>query len=469
MATWIINREAHGKHVTCQRPIVMELWVLSGYLAGFEGTLLIEDGPGTNQYADTNVRFNVYQKNSGTTNQLFECNVAEYCRQYIKNQNFWYQGNWCASPNVMFNRKFQVRFSPVTVAPDGTLNVDYTDEQTTEAFNVIPLNTQVWENNSTEGGDYHRIDFYVNNGSNGGAGGTFDSSYAKYLSNMPDLNEVYLDYGYPWVQLSLLEQNSGTNRYRRIRTTTDSGATFDMMSNNLNTAVDGVVMMDVSPMMIEFLYAWINSGTQWNQLVDASGNAAADWYTVKVDYTSDAAGTNVVKGGPPAKKFVIKKDVACGNQAGKNETMFVFRNMRGGMDWFIAKGKKEKSVEISGLTYNKHTQYNRASDNGSNFLTRVGEHSTTNLWNDRKDSFKVFSQPLTRDKAEWLEELIISPQVWIVENQDGIFEPNGNGSDNILVAIVIDKGSYAIYNTEENVSYLEFNYYYSEPTLTQKN
>ena len=71
MATWIINREAHGKHVTCQRPIVMELWVLSGYLAGFEGTLLIEDGPGTNQYADTNVRFNVYQKNIGTTNQLF--------------------------------------------------------------------------------------------------------------------------------------------------------------------------------------------------------------------------------------------------------------------------------------------------------------------------------------------------------------------------------------------------------------
>jgi hypothetical protein len=454
---WNIKYQAHSNHVTCQRPIILGCRVTSGQVAHFRAGLLMETSQGSNSFNPTGVEFNAYAKgNAGYAE--YECNVAEYCRQYIAESRNFLSGNWCASHADMYNRRFKVMFSPVIIQNDGTLDVDYNDSQESKSFNVLPLNTQVWENNSADENDYHRIDKYVLNGGNGGGMPSLPGDFQKHLTNMPNNNEIVLQYGNPYYLLQVcIEQFA--SRQLRVRFTNSSGSSKDITYAVTN--VDGVQAITVHPFLVEFL-VWINTGSIWNGLLDASGNINTEYYDVKVDFVNSSG--SVTKSGPPAIRYKMINYEDCG---GKNQTTFLFRNMRGGIDWFTAKGREEKSVSITGTTFDRHTFYDRNSRYPA-FGTMVGQHSTTNLWNDRKDEFSVFSQAVTDEQAQWLEELIVSPQVWIIKPTDSPYSVS-TGYDEKLVAIVIDKASYNIYNTEKNVSYIEFKYSLSEHTLTQKN
>ena len=140
--------------------------------------------------------------------------------------------------------------------------------------------------------------------------------------------------------------------------------------------------------------------------------------------------------------------------------------MRGAFDTFMATGTKSKSVAVNGTTFDRHTRFNR-SENTDGFAVMRGQHSSTNLWIDRKDSFSVLSQPVTKKEAIWLEELVTSPQVWVVVDvpKYGATHPNQQCG---LQAINIDKSSFNIYSTENNVHYIEFKYSLSENTQTMK-
>ena len=94
----------------------------------------------------------------------------------------------------------------------------------------------------------------------------------------------------------------------------------------------------------------------------------------------------------------------------------------------------------------------------------------TNLWGSRKDTFSVFTQKVTKEYAVWLEELISSPQVWVVEDIKDFqnTSPQLGYENKGLVAINIIKGSYKVFNTENNMHYIEFKYTLSENTITQK-
>ena len=140
---WDIKYEAHSKHVTCQRPIVLGCRVTSGSVAHYRGFLLLETSPGSNTFNNTGVEFNAYAKGNVTGYPEYECNVAEYCRQYFSENRNFLSGNWCSSHNSMYNRRFKVLFSPVIIQNDGTLDVDYNDSKESKDFNVLPLNTQV--------------------------------------------------------------------------------------------------------------------------------------------------------------------------------------------------------------------------------------------------------------------------------------------------------------------------------------
>ena len=138
--------------------------------------------------------------------------------------------------------------------------------------------------------------------------------------------------------------------------------------------------------------------------------------------------------------------------------------MRGGIDWFHCYGTEKKSLQLNSTTYRQNQSLGRGL---SSYGMLQGEHSTTNLYTERQESFSVFSQPLSRDWVEWLEELIVSPQAWIEleqENTQGIIRYPFNTR---LVPIVIDKGSYKVYSTEDNMQFIEFKYKLSDSTLTQ--
>ena len=139
--------------------------------------------------------------------------------------------------------------------------------------------------------------------------------------------------------------------------------------------------------------------------------------------------------------------------------------MRGGIDWFHCYGSESKSVDVSSSTYNQNQHVTRGE---TDFGLIPGEHSKTNVWTQRTEKFSVFSQPLTKRWAKWLEELIVSPQVWIEVEQQNIGSDIVYPKNKQLVPVVIDTGSYKTYTTEDNTHYIEFKYQLSDNTLTQK-
>tara|TARA_R110000851_G_scaffold114153_1_gene239100 strand:+ start:5368 stop:6753 length:1386 start_codon:yes stop_codon:yes gene_type:complete len=455
---WSIYAQPHGTHVTCQRPIVISTKVTLGQPAHFRGILHINSPHGSSTWVNTGVEFNAY---SDSGNQIYECNVAEYCRQYFLDKREWFSQSWCGGHEEMFERRFKVELCPVLLTTAGTITVDYDDGKFTNIFNVHPINTQVWENNSMDSGkaDYVRIDSYVQYKGNASGVGTAPGSMAVPLTNMAQRNAVNFDIGAGWYYYQGIVGLTSNRKLRITLTNEDNGNSYQI--HTIAGGVDGTYGFPIHPVLAEFMIM-LYAGTAQYILIDAAGNLLCNEYSIKFDYTNTS--NSAVKNGPPKQVYTVKRDEQCG---GKNVTTFVFRNMRGGIDWFLATGKEEKSVNVSGTTFNRHTNFSRTARPQFGIMT--GQHSTTNLWNDREDSFSVFSQPLTDDVAIWLEELIVSPEAWIVRRVDNSAENAGLTNGSVLVAIIIDKGSYQIYNTENNVNYIEFKYKLSEHTLTQKN
>ena len=450
---WSVYKQPHGNHVTCQRPIVLSVRTSSGQPAHFRGTLFIESPAHSNSYTNTEVEFNAY---SNAGDGVFECNVAEYCRQYFIDEQKWFQGTWCLQNyDRMFNRRFKVIFNPVIVQSNGTLYSDYDDSKETETFNVLPLNTKPFENHSTDSGvaDYHRIDYFVHPSGNGSGLAAPQPVNYRSLTNMPQRNAINFDRGMAWqIFPNIIDLPAG----KKVGTVISSSQGSYMLVWTLTNK--GYWSFHVHPFVLEFHIA-LASGAYQNILIDAAGNLLVDEFKITFFYLN--ANNTTYKDGPQMNYSVIR-DTNCGGRA---DTTFIFRNMRGGMDFFVARGKRDKQVSIGGTTFKKHNSYSRSSTKPA-FGTLVGQHSETNLWGDREDSFTVFSQPLTDEQCFWLEELLTSPEVWVCEpvNQTA----RRTFTTDALVAVVIDKASYQIFSTEKNVNYIEFKYHYSEPTLTKK-
>ena len=75
----------------------------------------------------------------------------------------------------------------------------------------------------------------------------------------------------------------------------------------------------------------------------------------------------------------------------------------------------------------------------------------------------------------WLEELVTSPEVWVVHEGIDMYNDRiaaGNETSKQpkrLVPVMIIPGSYEVYNTKDNIYYMKFQYTLSEPITTQKN
>ena len=451
--TWDIYEQPHGNHVTCQRPIVLSARTSQGQPAHFRGTLWIESPAHSNTYVNTEVQFNAY---SNAGDGIFQCNVAEYCRQYFVDEPKWFGASWCGvQHDRMFNRRFKVLFNPVIVQSNGTLYSDYDDSKETETFNVFPLNTKPFENHSTDSGiaDYQRIDFFVHPNANGSGLAAPQPGYYRPLTNMPQRNAINFDKALAWQTYSTIVDMPNN---KQLQTTiTSPNGSYDLV---WNPPPPGHWMLHVHPWVLEF-YITLSAGGYQNILLNQWGIPVADEFSVSYTYLN-SNGTTWKDG--PTQKYTIIRDTNCGGRA---DTTFIFRNQRGAMDFFTARGKRDKQVTIGGTTFKKHNNYNRSSRTPA-FGTLVGQHSETNLWGDREDSFTVFSQALTDEQCFWLEELIVSPEVWVCENVDKTMRRTA--TTDALVAIVIDKASYQVFSTEKNVNYMEFKYHYSEPTLTKK-
>ena len=217
----------------------------------------------------------------------------------------------------------------------------------------------------------------------------------------------------------------------------------------------------IHPVFLEF-FAAVVLGTWQNHLMDISGNLLTDSMTIQFKFHNASTGAFIRSG--PAKRYKLKKNIGGCDGA----TTFIFRNMRGGMDFFTATGTHNQEVQLTGSEFDRHTNFKRQ-DRDLGLLR--GQHNMTNLWNSRKEIHTLYSQPVSTEQANWLEELIVSPQVWIVKDIKDFYGDNSflNPANNRgLQAINILKGTYKLHTTEKGVHFIEFKYTPSENTLIQK-
>lgn len=444
MSTWSIYNQPHGEFVTCQRPIVVRLRVTAGAVAHFVGTLYVKQG---SSFVDTKAQLNAY----GDANGLFyEFNFAEYCRNYFTEEECFYDQAWCQTFDNMVERVFRVVIYPVEYDSSGNLLPVPTDILSTNDFRVIPTNTMARESTSYIN-DNIRLDKFVLNGDNDSSAPLIPSSENRLLTNMPDYNTIDMSQGFFFFQNFLHDEVAGVTPVLEL---TNSSGTVETIE--VSTLSSGYHYEHIHPFVIDTLLSLIQ-GQPANFLLSSTGELISDTLSVQYKFNDSTNGTLVRSS--PMGKYKLVDGLGC------KSTTFIFRNMRGGFDFFTATGEHDVSVDISGSEFDRHTDFNRGQ---VDFGLIRGQHNITNLWSTRKEMNTVFTQPVSKEYATWLEELIVSPQVWVVKD---IKDYSGSATlyeNKGLVAINILKGSYNLHNTENGRHFIEFKYTLSENTTTQK-
>jgi hypothetical protein len=446
MSTWSIYHEPHGEFVTCQRPIVITTKVTAGVVAHFKGILYIKEGAA---WVNTEAELNGYGDTNG---QYYEFNVAEYCRNYFKEEDVFYNQQWCNTFTDMVEREFKLKIYPVEYDASGNLDPQPADFEYSREFRVVPVNTMARESTSSVN-DNIRLDKYVLNGNNSSSVPIGSSSTNRLLSNMPDYNTIDISQGFFFFQNFLFDEFPGRDAVLEL--TNSSGVMQTLPATSLTS---GYHYIHLHPEAIDFILSLV-AGVPVNFLLDGAGNLTSS--TLKAQYKFVDSATGAFVRSSPMGKYKLVDGMGC-----KSKT-FIFRNMRGGFDFFTATGEHDVSVDIQGSEFDRHTDFNRGL---TDFGLKRGQHNITNLWGNRKEMNTIFTQPVSTEYATWLEELIVSPQVWVVEDiKDYQGDPamlfyNTKG----LVAINILKGSYKLHNTEKGRHFIEFKYTLSENTTTQK-
>ena len=490
--SYTISQDIHGRFMTCYRPIVFSVKVTSSsqlnQVAYFKATLHWIDHTGTS--VQTGIYFNCYKDLK--TSDTYSCNVMEYCRQFFKMSENFYHNNWNISyfdgppgftttkPSYenMFSNSFHVHFWPVIYGPGNTMIEEDSNQKNTVEFCAVPVSTRINEGYST-GGDHIRIDKFVLCGDNQLTGAAhspitnypnINPSWKRMLTNMPHGAELDISIPIMWQQFVAPRFNVQGKypRYTYTWQSSPTGATtsFSQSGSTFSAATlnHSLEVLKMNPWALQ----GIIGSAQFATIINGSGNLVypGSKFTVRVDYMTNS--TTVFAYGPSHTVTLVDKNLQQGLACTKNWTQFIFRNMNGGFDWFIAKGVHEKNVNISGTNYSQFTNFNRAQDR---FGISSGEHSTNKLWGNRVDEFSVMTQALSQEKALWLEELVSSPQVWVVTEGEDLYNSNNplNSNSHRLIPIIIDSSSYEVIKTDEKLHYMTFKYTLSENITVQKN
>ena len=438
-----ITKNINHKFNSCYRPIITEIEDTNINTAFLRGELYSESVFGSNVYQPTGILINAYESKSGTG--LFRFNLMEYTRHFMDDS--------CIFDNVFTfpsgdNLSTRFKFIAWSVVYDpsnpGILIDDLNNSVTTNVFAVIPTITKEDEATGISN-NYISVDSFVLgfNSSN-----TSPNNH-KFLTNLPSGHTQYV-IGGEGIRDSIyipVKPNSSYPNFSIKYTDVATGNYYEV--NPSITANMSIFRAPIHPLMIEFL-ALINgvsagSSAAGSGLFYSGGGLTSKEVKIEAIIWNTTSSVNT-----EVKKIKYVDKTSC------NKTKFIFKNMRGGYDWFDATGTENKGVSVSGKTFDKYVSYTGEPR---------GSHGTSNLWTERTDSYSVFSQPLTKEYATWIEELITSPTVWIEKS----IENPSTASNSILLPIMINKGSYKTYTTEDGVHFIEFKYTLSNNIGTQRN
>ena len=151
-------------------------------------------------------------------------------------------------------------------------------------------------------------------------------------------------------------------------------------------------------------------------------------YTVNIGFT-DVSTDYIVS---EIKTYIL--DSQCGKY---DSTRFMFLNSLGQFDYFTAKLFNKKSIDINRTTYKKNLAYNYV----------VGDRGTTVINVKASESHTVTSDWIDTDTSQWLTELFLSPEVYILDEAG------------VIIPVIIDNNSIDVKRTDnEKLINYTFNY-----------
>jgi hypothetical protein len=467
MAIITIIKNTDSAFYSVYRPIIVSAYDSSADTAFLRGELLVETPIFSGNYVSSGIMINGYE--SSSSHIVYEFNLMEHCRPFVGKgiSPLLSGGLWFAQGDYDI-RRFKLNIWAVKYAP-GQYGQLYDDNQVVTTKEFTGLSTVTTDEYSLA----HNDDFTVVDrlvlGYNNSA---YNPNSHQPLTNAPsrDYNQVLdyagahqtinsNDFSFDSIYQPVNFTQTHTNLTLIVCVRNKSSQNWDLcyipMPNNIGVG-GSLVRIPLHPATLEMQYLLV-TGVALNKFMDSSGNLIADAFFI-LPYLSDASGGNALywtksDGTTPKWRSYALTDKE--NNGKCNRKKFVFENMKGGFDWFNCYGTQNKSVSVSGETYQNNTT--------SPFR---GFHVNQKLWNKRQDKYSVITQPLTKEKAEWLQELVSSPKVWVQESvKDSETSTIG---DYYLRPIIINDGDVQVHNTEDNVHFIEFSYTLSNPVSTQR-
>ena len=464
------NREFYSAY----RPITLKISAGDTDIAFIRGELFVADPGGS--FVSTGVLVNGFNKNG--TSSYYELNIMEYTRPYCGSGICaWF--NWAGfilpgstEAAQIYVSCWPVRYSTTAV---GQLVDDLSEQKDSSVTTVIAANLDELKSNAMND-QFHFMDRFVL-GKNGTGVTTMDG--IKPLTNMPFANlwgDPYHD-GWPTNYIPTdanvyplgisVDMNDNRTPSFYYLNADKNGNTLLVLAKAINTGAYSTVVwvplpgtisqnrIPVHPLELQ-TFMQLHSGLSTNWIVDSSGNLNVSSVFVTV---INMTGNNYNYWGyfdrnnnlSARYQVVHYTDVLNGvgncKADSENKVRLHWQNSLGGHDWFNFFGTVTKSVKVSGTKYEKYRESQIR-----------GMRGGKDLWKKREDIWKVVSQPINSETSIWLQELLSSPLAWMeVEITDSV-DLSRYGYRNQLIAINIEPGSYEVYNTENNLHYIEFSF-----------
>ena len=317
-------------------------------------------------------------------------------------------------------------------------------------------------------------------------------------TNAPFLKQVREDEEAEWLywwQKNLGEDGNQTEKARlKVETYLSNGTTQNTMyltdfNSNLDTEFQGttvfklnqnrICVQNVSPTYIN-ANAVDNSGSTITNQIDSS----TSYYKIHLEYISQ---TSAVIRATEYRYFGIDRETA---NIPYGFVRFHWLNRIGGVDSYTAKRNITQGLSINKDTietksadrtwYQDDQLFNGASVNTDNYISNTmrggnlykGGREVLNVKAQRNNS--VYTEPLNKQTADWLEEIMTSPNVWIEMDTEATargntVNPFQRPSTKEYIPVIITNSDVETLNQETGLVKFNIEYTLAHKVQTQRN
>ena len=298
-----------------------------------------------------------------------------------------------------------------------------------------------------------------------------------------------------WWQKNLGEDGNQTEKARlKVETYLSNGTTQNTMyltdfNSNLDTEFQGttvfklnqnrICVQNVSPTYIN-ANAVDNSGSTITNQIDSS----TSYYKIHLEYISQ---TSAVIRATEYRYFGIDRETA---NIPYGFVRFHWLNRIGGVDSYTAKRNITQGLSINKDTietksadrtwYQDDQLFNGASVNTDNYISNTmrggnlykGGREVLNVKAQRNNS--VYTEPLNKQTADWLEEIMTSPNVWIEMDTEATargntVNPFQRPSTKEYIPVIITNSDVETLNQETGLVKFNIEYTLAHKVQTQRN